>query len=315
MSAAAASVVGFDPLRDKTYQSTRLGRDVADFLAWMSLGGASPRTLDQYERDLARGALMFPDHGITDLSDGDMLHIARAFKDRERKSRVAAWRSFYRWGKRSRRTTFDPTEALPTFKAQPKKVYDIFSETEIEMLCGLPRPDGTLMAILIDEGFRKGEARNFQVRHFRPDPSDATPWGNVVVEHGKGGKGRVIRASKRVGTGIAEMQVLDGMRDRDYLWYGWRANAVSRRMLRDRACGEGTFARWWERSLEEAGVRRRNPHMTRHTFATRWLRRGGRLERLSTAMGHASIKTTYDLYGHLDQGDVAAELALIEGEA
>ena len=41
----------------------------------------------------------------------------------------------------------------------------------------------------------------------------------------------------------------------------------------------------------------------------------GRLERLSTAMGHASIKTTYDLYGHLDAGDVAADHALIEAEA
>ncbi len=57
----SVAVVGYDPLRDKTYQSTRLGRDVADFLAWLELGGASPRTLDQYERDLARGALMFPD--------------------------------------------------------------------------------------------------------------------------------------------------------------------------------------------------------------------------------------------------------------
>ena len=35
-----SAVVAFDPLRDKTYQSTRLGRDVADFLAWMELGGA-----------------------------------------------------------------------------------------------------------------------------------------------------------------------------------------------------------------------------------------------------------------------------------
>jgi hypothetical protein len=46
----SVALVGFDPLRDKTYQSTRLGRDVADFLAWLELGGARPRTLDQYER-------------------------------------------------------------------------------------------------------------------------------------------------------------------------------------------------------------------------------------------------------------------------
>jgi hypothetical protein len=33
-----SAVVGFDPLRDKRHQSTRLGRDVADFLAWLELG-------------------------------------------------------------------------------------------------------------------------------------------------------------------------------------------------------------------------------------------------------------------------------------
>jgi integrase len=52
--------------------------------------------------------------------------------------------------------------------------------------------------------------------------------------------------------------------------------------------------------------------MTRHTFATRWLRRRGRLETLSVVMGHASIKTTFDLYGHLDRRDVGRDLILIE---
>jgi integrase len=79
--------------------------------------------------------------------------------------------------------------------------------------------------------------------------------------------------------------------------------------------GDGSFDRWWGRSLAEAGVRYRNPHTTRHTFATRWLRRGGRLETLSRAMGHASIRTTFDLYGHLDTSDVAVDIALMEEAA
>ena len=123
-----AAPVRFDPLRDKSYQSTRLGRDVADFLAWLELGGASPRTLDQYERDLARGALMFSEKGLADLSDGDMLHIAKRFKPGERRVRVAAWRSFYRWAKRTRRTTFNPTEALPDLRQRKQPVIDVFSE-------------------------------------------------------------------------------------------------------------------------------------------------------------------------------------------
>jgi hypothetical protein len=51
------SAVGYDPLRDKRYRQTRLGRDVVDFLAWKELEGAASRTLDQYERDFSRGCL------------------------------------------------------------------------------------------------------------------------------------------------------------------------------------------------------------------------------------------------------------------
>ena len=100
--------VRFDPLRDKSYRATRLGRDVADFLAWMELGGASPRTLDQYERDLARGALMFPDKPVEELADGDAIQIAKTFRPLERRVRVAAWRSFFKWAKQTRRVTVDP---------------------------------------------------------------------------------------------------------------------------------------------------------------------------------------------------------------
>src|SRR5262245_3382607 len=49
----------YDPLLDKSYQLTKLGPAIVDWLAWCELGGMRPRTLDQYERDLARGALMY----------------------------------------------------------------------------------------------------------------------------------------------------------------------------------------------------------------------------------------------------------------
>ena len=310
--ASAMTLVGFDPLRDKSYQSTRLGRDVADFLAWLELGGASPRTLDQYERDLARGALMFPEKGATEIEDGDMLHIARQFKPGERRVRIAAYRSFYKFLKKSRRVTADPTEALPEFTRPHPKVYDIFSEAERALMVRLPSPDGTLMAILLDCGLRMGEARALELRHFRPDPTEAMPWGALVVK-GKGRKERLIRCTERMASGIATMHITEGLADSSPLWYGHRSNDVVRNVYRPRGgVGEGTFKRWWRDNLKRAGVRYRNPHMARHTFATRWLQAGGRVERLSKAMGHASIRTTLDLYVHLDYGDVAQDLALIE---
>lgn len=42
----------FRMMRDKSYQQTRLGKDVVAYLKWKRFARASERTLDQYERDL-----------------------------------------------------------------------------------------------------------------------------------------------------------------------------------------------------------------------------------------------------------------------
>jgi len=309
---SATAVVGFDPTRDKSYAATRLGRDVADFLAWMELGGASPRTLDQYERDLARGALMFPDRDAATLEDGDALHIARQFKPAERRVRVAAWNSFYKWARRTRRATVNPFEALPVMRRPAQKAHDIFTDAEREALCGIGEIDGPLMEIMFGTGARKGDCRTLRVKHFRPT-EDADGRDSFVFLSGKGGKDRVVPVLPRVSRAVAELVLLNGLGDDDHFWYSVRANEISRKVMRRDPVGEGTFARWWRDSLDRAGVRYRNPHLTRHTYATNWLRNGGRSETLQKLLGHASSRTTTDLYVHLDTQDVLADLAIIEG--
>ena len=42
-----------------------------------------------------------------------------------------------------------------------------------------------------------------------------------------------------------------------------------------------------------------DPHWARHTYATRLLRNGTPLEVVSNLLGHASVTTTLDIYGHL----------------
>jgi integrase/recombinase XerD len=306
--------VGFDPTKDKSYAATRLGRDVADFLAWLELGGASPRTLDQYERDLARGALMFPDKTVGELEDGDALHIAKQFKPLERRVRVAAWRSFFKWARQTRKAHANPFDALPTIRRPQQKVPDLFTEAEIEALCGLGGLDGPLMEIMFGTGARKGDCRRLQLKHFIPSGNPEEP-DSVVFIDGKGGKSRRVRVRPRVSTAIATLATLEGLSSDDHLWYSVRANEISRKVMRRDPVGEGTFARWWRDCLERAGVRYRNPHVTRHTFATNYLRDGGRLEVLSKLLGHASESTTADLYVHLDDRDVLADLAVIEGRA
>lgn len=303
-----AGAVGYDPLLDKSYASTRLGRSVTDFLAWCELGGMAERTLDQYERDLSRACLMFPDKGIEDFTDGDMAHVARSFKPKERRVRVAAYKSFFKWAVQTRRVVAKPTDALPTIKRQPKKVYDLFTEAEVALLTGLPLRDGVLFEIMFGAGPRKGDCRSLRFRDWRSESTVDAPYGRLVFREGKGGKDRTVPAIESIARRLSELAIVEGLNHDDYLWYTRPGGGA--KIKRD-GCGDGSFDRWWERCLGEAGVRYRNPHLTRHTFATNYLRGRGRLETLQLILGHESIQTTADLYGHLDMRDVAYDLGLV----
>lgn len=307
---AQAARVEYDPLRDKSYEATALGRDVVDFLAWKRLGGTSERTLLDYEWALKFLCLAYPRLKLAKATDAEVLHILGRFPARSRRERAAAYAQFFKWARLTRRIGENPMELVPTIKRPRQRVIDVFTDAEREALLALERTDGTLMRILLEQGLRKGEARRLQVRNVLPPTPDA-PNGQLAILHAKGDKDRLVPLTRTCAQAIAELTIVEGLEARDHFWYDRPGGAKIRR---SQPIGETVFVRWWSRCVEQSGVRYRNPHVTRHTFATRWLRRGGRLETLSEALGHESIKTTYDLYGHLDTSDIARDLALVESE-
>jgi integrase len=64
----------------------------------------------------------------------------------------------------------------------------------------------------------------------------------------------------------------------------------------------------WKALVRRAGVRPIPLHAARHTYATLALRAGVRLDVVSRQLGHASIGTTADVYGH-DDPEAAREAA------
>jgi integrase len=68
--------------------------------------------------------------------------------------------------------------------------------------------------------------------------------------------------------------------------------------------------RVWRPALELAGLAYRSPYNMRHTFAYFSLRAGVPVSDVAVEMGHTSIKTTHDRYGHWshEMGDRAAAL-------
>lgn len=306
MSAAAATVQDSAPLLDKSYRKTKLGPEVIAWLSWMELGGAADRTLDQYERDLARLCKDHPEKKLSEITDADLSATIKRFPKDSRRVRTAAYKSFFKWAIKTRRVDANPCEFLPDIKRTPQRYIDTFTDAEVEDLTTLPTVDAALMLILIEAGLRKAEARALQVRRVKLDVGEH---GELVVIRGKGGKDRVVPMGPRLNLALRDLLLLESLEPQDFLWYSRPGGGkmISRKQM----IGDGSFDRWWKRCLDQVGVRYRNPHVARHTFATRWLRRGGRLETLSLVMGHASIQTTADLYAHLDTRDIAADVAVI----
>lgn len=57
---------------DKSYEATRLGAIVHEYLAWKRLSRVAERTLDQYERDLARLCIECADLDITQFTVAEL---------------------------------------------------------------------------------------------------------------------------------------------------------------------------------------------------------------------------------------------------
>lgn len=116
------------------------------------------------------------------------------------------------------------------------------------------------MTVLVDGGLRKGEARNLCAGRCLLEARQ------LVVVGGNGGKDRVIPMGERLASVLADLFLTDGVEPDQFVWYGRGGNQHGHTSIsRSRAIGEGTFHRWWERSLEGAGVRYRNrtPPVTR----------------------------------------------------
>lgn len=304
---AAPILQEYDPIRDKSYRLTRLGGPIVDYLASKQQLGRSAVTLDDKERYLATFALMWPALAIDQLETRHCAHwLAQQPAGETRRTRRSHLNDFLEWAVRWDLIVKNPMLRLEVAGRTRRKVYDVFSDAEVAALTALPAIDGVLMLVLFDAGLRRSEATGLQPRHIVPEPMP----GQLRIVQGKGDKDRLVPLTKRLSRGLANYQFVEGMGPKDFFWYTRPGGHSPRRTVR---MGEASWQTWWTRCLDAADVRYRHPHMARHTFATRWLRRGGRLETLSMAMGHESIRTTFDLYAHLDTRDVKADLELIEG--
>jgi integrase/recombinase XerC len=143
-----------------------------------------------------------------------------------------------------------------------------------------------LVELLYSTGLRASELVALDWRDVDPEV------GMLRVEHGKGGKQRVVPI------GPEAIEALQVYRSR---WSGPKPtdDAVFRN-LAGRRLSVRSVTRVLEQCLRAAAVQAKaSPHALRHSFATHLLENGADLRAIQEMLGHASISTT-QRYTHLD---------------
>lgn len=294
-------VYALDPLQDSRHRDARSARDLADWLAWLRIGNKAARTLDSYERYAAVLVRAFPDVAFNEFDDGHLAHALALFPPKSRHIAKAAINSWFKWGYKTRRIPGNPVDMLPSMTYKPNRSYDVYGVGEAEALCALPSPDGPLLTIMFWCGLRRSEAIMLTGRRL-----DLQQQQVIVTEGAKGGKSRRVPMTARVAAVCADLMILDGIGPNDYLWY--TRPGGSKLVHRAMPMSGTAFDMWWRRCHTTADVRRRVPHMSRHTYATRLRELGIPMEDIQQHLGHESMRTTSDTYVHSNMADRAARL-------
>ena len=198
---------------------------------------------------------------------------------------LADARCFFRWcedsGWLDRRPV--PNKLLPRVQERPP---DRLSDPEVDAVLSVPEPYAFIARLGIGTGLRWGElvrASSSDLEVARSESGDSQ--GLLVVHHTKSWKVRRVPLMRA-------------------LWNELRFR-VGRFLPIEDAWG---FTRMVRR---HSGVTAFHPHQLRHTFACRWLERGGSLAALQQILGHSSIVTT-QRYARISDDMVRREAERLE---
>jgi integrase len=303
-------------VRDKSYREAPLGQDVSRFLRYMrSSYGASLRTLDDYERYLARLAAEHAHLGIRDFEGGQGAELVVDFVDRTwgtaapgtRRKVLAILSSFFKWGVEVNRLESNPALAFAGRERGGVERHAHDPDRVRAIIAAQPDlRDQVAIALMARLGLRKNELRLLRWK-------DVDLLAGELRVHAKGGKRPTIPivyedlladlAALSVGTGSDEY-VLFPVRVGNL---PGQTNVIEHRA---RPMQPSTMHRWWKRCLRQAGAADFPMHELRHTAGTEFMRATGNLELTRMFMRHDSISTTSEAYLHLDRDDLIEAMQL-----
>lgn len=194
-------------------------------------------------------------------------------------------RCLFRWAEDSGwidRSPF-PRGILPRLQERPP---DRLTEAEVDAVLVVPEPYAFIARLGLGTGLRWGELTRMKSSDVEVARSEGgAEQGVLVVAHTKSWKMRRVPLESA-------------------LWSELRFKIGPYLPIQD----SWGFTRMVRRF---SGVKRFHPHQMRHTFACRWLERGGSLAALQQMLGHSSIVTT-QRYGRISDDQLRREVERVE---
>ncbi len=276
---------------------------------------AAERTQHEYESDLKAFEAYFRalDDGLAWTNvDADVARdwmasmIERGLKPSTVQRRAAALRTFYRYLLEHGHIAVDPMHTLKTPRRErPLPVF--VRDDEMNRLLDQQgmfadtfegRRDRLIVAVFYHTGLRRSELVQLDI--------DDVDLGRrqLVVRHAKGGKQRIVpfgeELAKMLESYIAERVPRTQARDDGHALF---VDSRGRRM---------TPAKVYAMVRHQLGMvttlRKRSPHVLRHTFATSMLNHRANLQAVKELLGHSRLATT-EIYTHISFEDLKREYA------
>ena len=247
------------------WKEAKAASEYTKWEARMRLDAKGARTIQHYGYTIQDLLSAHPEKDPSEFTTADCEALLLEYPPSGRETRAAHLKSFFDFLYLKRRVISpNPMHFVEVPKATGRRLPDEFSEAEIVALCDLDSPDGPLFVLMFECGLKKGECRSLRRRDIN------LPRAELVARRSKGN--RVVALSEAAREAVSILDTTQGLMRDDYLWYarpGGSKRRLQRRFVSQDGIGDTTFSNWYQRCIEKAGVRYRNPENTRQTYLHR----------------------------------------------
>lgn len=259
----------------------------------------SPRTLENYRRDLEQAESWCRLQGLIGWDRLDQQHIQGYIAERHRgglsgkslQRELSSLRGLFRYLMREQRAETNPAELVRAPKAQ-RKLPNTLNTDEMSHLLDVPVEDIleirdlAMMELFYSSGLRLSEMASLDLNDL--DLDDA-----LADVTGKGAKTRRVPVGRKAIEALKawlELRPTIAVRRENALFISRLGRRIHQRTIQVR------LEKW---AKEKGASRHVHPHMLRHSFATHLLESSGDLRAVQEMLGHKDIATT-QIYTHLD---------------